>query len=69
MQTFVMMTGELNYQSNFLEVFLRNELPFDILTYYIFVQFVLLVPILLMNLMVNIVCSPLHPYLNIIKHI
>ncbi|XP_017261877.1 transient receptor potential cation channel subfamily A member 1b [Kryptolebias marmoratus] len=53
-QTFVMMVGELNYQNNFLEAFLGNQLPFGILTYAIFVQFVLLMPILLVNLMIGL---------------
>ncbi|XP_069369144.1 transient receptor potential cation channel subfamily A member 1 [Paralichthys olivaceus] len=54
MQTFVMMVGELNYQNNFLEAYMNNELPFGPLTYLIFVQFVLLMPILLMNLMIGL---------------
>ncbi|XP_069559574.1 transient receptor potential cation channel subfamily A member 1b [Brachyistius frenatus] len=53
-QTFVMMVGELNYQNNFLEAYLKNELPFSALTYFIFVQFVLLMPILLVNLMIGL---------------
>ncbi|XP_013857780.1 transient receptor potential cation channel subfamily A member 1b [Austrofundulus limnaeus] len=53
-QTFVMMVGELNYQNNFLDAFLNNRLPFGILTYIIFVQFVLLMPILLVNLMIGL---------------
>lgn len=47
-----MMVGELNYQNNFLDAYLKDELPFDFLTYFILVQFVLLMPILLVNLMV-----------------
>ncbi|XP_067434014.1 transient receptor potential cation channel subfamily A member 1b [Thunnus thynnus] len=54
MQTFVMMVGELNYQNNFLDAFLKNELPFGLLTYFIFVTFVLLMPILLVNLMIGL---------------
>lgn len=53
MQTFVMMVGELNYQNNFLDALLKNELPFSFLTYAILVQFVLFMPILLVNLMVS----------------
>lgn len=53
MQTFVMMVGELNYQNNFLEPYLNDDLPFGFLTYYIFVSFVLLMPILLVNLLVS----------------
>ncbi|KAM6900693.1 transient receptor potential cation channel subfamily A member 1b isoform 1-T1 [Xenentodon cancila] len=53
-QTFVMMVGELNYQTNFLDVYLNNELPFGLLTYFIFVQFILLMPILLVNLMIGL---------------
>ncbi|XP_059183151.1 transient receptor potential cation channel subfamily A member 1b [Centropristis striata] len=54
MQTFVMMVGELNYQNNFLEAYLKGGLPFDLLTYLIFVSFVLLMPILLVNLMIGL---------------
>lgn len=54
MQTFIMMVGELNYQNNFLEAYLSNKLPFGFLTYLIFVNFVLLMPILLVNLMVRV---------------
>ncbi|XP_049420957.1 transient receptor potential cation channel subfamily A member 1b [Epinephelus fuscoguttatus] len=53
-QTFVMMVGELNYQNNFLDAYLKRELPFGLLTYIIFVQFVLLMPILLVNLMIGL---------------
>ncbi|XP_035510152.1 transient receptor potential cation channel subfamily A member 1b [Morone saxatilis] len=53
-QTFVMMVGELNYQNNFLDAYLKNELPFGFLTYLIFVNFVLLMPILLVNLMIGL---------------
>ncbi|KAM4544029.1 transient receptor potential cation channel subfamily A member 1b [Fundulus diaphanus] len=53
-QTFVMMVGELNYQNNFLDAYLNNELPFGFLTYAIFVHFVLLMPILLVNLMIGL---------------
>ncbi|XP_070842326.1 transient receptor potential cation channel subfamily A member 1-like [Chaetodon trifascialis] len=53
-QTFVMMVGELNYQNNFLDAYLKRELPFGILTYLIFVNFVLLMPILLVNLMIGL---------------
>ncbi|XP_068565601.1 transient receptor potential cation channel subfamily A member 1b isoform X2 [Cebidichthys violaceus] len=54
MQTFVMMVGELNYQNNFLDAYLKNDLPFGLLTYFIFVNFVLLMPILLVNLMIGL---------------
>ncbi|XP_068160257.1 transient receptor potential cation channel subfamily A member 1b isoform X2 [Antennarius striatus] len=54
MQTFVMMVGELNYQNNFLDTYLKDELPFGPLTYFVFVQFVLLIPILLVNLMIGL---------------
>lgn len=54
MQTFVMMVGELNYQNNFLEAFLNDQLPFGFLTYFIFVNFVLFMPILLVNLMIGL---------------
>ncbi|KAM7390546.1 hypothetical protein PAMA_008623 [Pampus argenteus] len=53
-QTFVMMVGELNYQNNFLDAYLNHELPFGFLTYFIFVSFVLLMPILLVNLMIDL---------------
>ncbi|XP_067107898.1 transient receptor potential cation channel subfamily A member 1b [Osmerus mordax] len=54
LQTFVMMVGELNYQGNFLNAYLNNELPFPLLTFIIFVHFVLLMPILLMNLLIGL---------------
>ncbi|TNN88966.1 Transient receptor potential cation channel subfamily A member 1 [Liparis tanakae] len=54
MQTFVMMVGELNYQTNFLDAYLNHELPFGLLTYFIFVTFVMLMPILLVNLMIGL---------------
>lgn len=53
-QTFVMMVGEMNYQNNFLETYLKNEMPFSILTYFMFVNFILLMPILLVNLMIGL---------------
>ncbi|TKS87785.1 Transient receptor potential cation channel subfamily A member 1 [Collichthys lucidus] len=54
MQTFVMMAGELNYQNNFLDPLLKHELPFSFLTYLILVNFVLLMPILLVNLLIGL---------------
>ncbi|XP_070784386.1 transient receptor potential cation channel subfamily A member 1-like [Enoplosus armatus] len=54
LQTFVMMVGELNYQSNFLDPYLKHQLPFGLVTYFIFVIFVLLMPILLVNLMIGL---------------
>lgn len=54
MQTFVMMVGELNYQNNILDPYLKDELPFGTLTYFVFVHFTLLMPILLVNLMVSL---------------
>ncbi|XP_066508040.1 transient receptor potential cation channel subfamily A member 1-like [Hoplias malabaricus] len=54
MQTFVMMVGEINYQDNFLKPYIATRLPFPVLTYGIFVFFVLLVPILLMNLLIGL---------------
>lgn len=53
-----MMVGELNYQSNILGPYQQNELPFGVLTYFIFVMFVLLMPILLVNLMVSSLRQP-----------
>ncbi|KAJ8279735.1 hypothetical protein COCON_G00068010 [Conger conger] len=54
MQTFVMMVGELNYQENFLNPYLKGKLPFPQLTFFILVWFVLLMPILLMNLLIGL---------------
>ncbi|XP_072524951.1 transient receptor potential cation channel subfamily A member 1a [Salminus brasiliensis] len=54
MQTFVMMVGEINYQDNFLKPYMATNLPFPVLTYGVFVWFVLLVPILLMNLLIGL---------------
>lgn len=53
MQTFAMMAGEINYQDNFMKPYMARHLPFPVLTYFIFIWFVLLVPILLMNLLVS----------------
>ncbi|KAK1806444.1 hypothetical protein P4O66_004783, partial [Electrophorus voltai] len=53
-QTFVMTVGELNYQSSVLEAYERGLLAFPQITYYVFVMFVLLMPILLMNLMIGL---------------
>uniref|UniRef100_A0A674AIZ6 Transient receptor potential cation channel, subfamily A, member 1b n=1 Tax=Salmo trutta TaxID=8032 RepID=A0A674AIZ6_SALTR len=53
-QIFVMMVGELNYQSNILDIYLDNKLPFPLLTFYMFVVFVILMPILLMNMMIGL---------------
>uniref|UniRef100_A0AAY4ATT1 Ion transport domain-containing protein n=1 Tax=Denticeps clupeoides TaxID=299321 RepID=A0AAY4ATT1_9TELE len=53
-QTFVMMVGELNYQINVLEAYENNRLAFPVITYAVFVLFVLLMPILLMNLMIGL---------------
>ncbi|XP_045558799.1 transient receptor potential cation channel subfamily A member 1 [Salmo salar] len=53
-QIFVMMVGELNYQSNILDIYLDNKLPFPLLTFYMFVMFVILMPILLMNMMIGL---------------
>lgn len=50
-----MMVGELNYQNNFLDPYLKDELPFGYVTYFILVQFTLLMPILLVNLMVSMI--------------
>lgn len=52
-QTFVMMVGELNYNSNFFGAFESKRLAFPQITYMVFVFFILLMPILLMNLMVT----------------
>ncbi|XP_062843287.1 transient receptor potential cation channel subfamily A member 1a [Trichomycterus rosablanca] len=54
MQTFVMMAGEINYQDTFLKPYMTNKLAFPVLTYSIFIWFVLLVPILLMNLLIGL---------------
>ncbi|XP_067108613.1 transient receptor potential cation channel subfamily A member 1-like [Osmerus mordax] len=54
MNTFVMMVGEFNYQENILKPYLADHLPFPYLTFAIFIWFVLLVPILLMNLLIGL---------------
>ncbi|XP_053467815.1 transient receptor potential cation channel subfamily A member 1b isoform X2 [Ictalurus furcatus] len=53
-QTFVMMVGELNYETSFLEAYNQGFLAFPVITYYVFVLFVLIMPILLMNLMIGL---------------
>ncbi|KAF4095954.1 transient receptor potential cation channel subfamily A member 1b [Onychostoma macrolepis] len=53
-QTFVMTVGELNYQSTFLNAYENSRMAFPGVTYFVFVLFVLLMPILLMNLMIGL---------------
>uniref|UniRef100_A0A8C5B740 Ion transport domain-containing protein n=1 Tax=Gadus morhua TaxID=8049 RepID=A0A8C5B740_GADMO len=53
-QIFVMMIGELNYETNFLKPNLDNKLPFTFLTYVLFIEFALLMPILLVNLLIGL---------------
>ncbi|MCI4391488.1 hypothetical protein PGIGA_G00135150 [Pangasianodon gigas] len=53
-QTFVMTVGELNYETSFLEAYDQGLLAFPSITYFVFVLFVLLMPILLMNLMIGL---------------
>ncbi|XP_059390620.1 transient receptor potential cation channel subfamily A member 1-like [Carassius carassius] len=53
-QTFVMTVGELNYQSTFLNAYENGRMAFPGVTYFIFLIFVLLMPILLMNLMIGL---------------
>ncbi|XP_073796424.1 transient receptor potential cation channel subfamily A member 1b isoform X1 [Danio rerio] len=53
-QTFVMTVGELNYQSTFLNSYEEGHMAFPAITYLVFVFFVLLMPILLMNLMIGL---------------
>ncbi|XP_060717359.1 transient receptor potential cation channel subfamily A member 1b [Tachysurus vachellii] len=53
-QTFVMTVGELNYETSFQEAYLQGLLPFPAVTYYVFVFFILLMPILFMNLMIGL---------------
>jgi len=48
-----MTVGELNYQSTFLNTYEEGHMAFPGVTYSVFVLFVLLMPILLMNLMVG----------------
>ncbi|XP_030623411.1 transient receptor potential cation channel subfamily A member 1b [Chanos chanos] len=53
-QTFVMTVGELNYQNNIFDAYENGLLAFPEITYCVFVLFVLLMPILLMNLMIGL---------------
>ncbi|KAK3541261.1 hypothetical protein QTP86_019188 [Hemibagrus guttatus] len=53
-QTFVMTVGELNYETSFQEAYIQGLLPFPAVTYYVFVLFILLMPILFMNLMIGL---------------
>ncbi|CAB1341218.1 unnamed protein product, partial [Coregonus sp. 'balchen'] len=39
-QIFVMMVGELNYQSNILDKYLDDKLPFPFLTFHMFVMLI-----------------------------
>ncbi|XP_061425467.1 LOW QUALITY PROTEIN: transient receptor potential cation channel subfamily A member 1 [Lethenteron reissneri] len=54
MQAFVMMLGEMQYTDNFLTPFINQELPFPELTCVMLVVFLILMPILLMNLMIGL---------------
>uniref|UniRef100_A0A8C4X6L4 Transient receptor potential cation channel, subfamily A, member 1b n=1 Tax=Erpetoichthys calabaricus TaxID=27687 RepID=A0A8C4X6L4_ERPCA len=54
MQTFAMMLGEISYQDNFLVPFLNGRMAFPPLTFIALVWFLLLVPILLMNLLIGL---------------
>ncbi|XP_060756563.1 transient receptor potential cation channel subfamily A member 1b [Neoarius graeffei] len=53
-QTFVMMVGELNYENSFLDSYNQGRLAFPLITYFVFVVFILFMPILLMNLMIGL---------------
>ncbi|KAJ8010896.1 hypothetical protein DPEC_G00079920 [Dallia pectoralis] len=53
-QVFVMMVGEMNYQNNILDMYLDNKLPFPFITFYVFLIFVIVMPILLMNMMIGL---------------
>ncbi|XP_063076013.1 transient receptor potential cation channel subfamily A member 1a [Engraulis encrasicolus] len=54
MQTFVMMVGEINYQDIFLNPYLKGKLAFPAITFLVFIAFVLLAPILLVNLLIGL---------------
>ncbi|XP_077364943.1 transient receptor potential cation channel subfamily A member 1-like [Festucalex cinctus] len=54
LQTFVMTVGDLNYHNNFLNPLLSKELPFSSLTYGTFTCFVLVMPIILVNLLIGL---------------
>ncbi|XP_033856922.3 transient receptor potential cation channel subfamily A member 1-like [Acipenser ruthenus] len=54
MQTFAMMLGDISYQDNFLTPLIENRLPFPFLTFLILCLFLLLMPILLINLLIGL---------------
>ncbi|MBN3276216.1 TRPA1 protein, partial [Polyodon spathula] len=54
MQTFAMMVGDIGYQDYFLTPFIRNKLPFPFLTFVFLCWFLLLMPILLINLLIGL---------------
>ncbi|XP_041097088.1 transient receptor potential cation channel subfamily A member 1-like [Polyodon spathula] len=54
MQTFAMMLGDIGYQDNFLTPLIENRLPFPFLTFSILCWFLLLMPILLINLLIGL---------------
>ncbi|KAK6492048.1 transient receptor potential cation channel subfamily A member 1-like [Huso huso] len=54
MQTFAMMVGDIGYQDNFLTPFIRNRLPFPFFTFVFLCWFLLLMPILLINLLIGL---------------
>lgn len=53
--TAVMMTGSIEYIGNWMDPYYRNDLSFQTLTFIMLVVFILLIPILLVNLLVSVI--------------
>ncbi|XP_067833241.1 transient receptor potential cation channel subfamily A member 1-like [Heptranchias perlo] len=54
MKTLAMMLGDINYNENFFVPYITNRMPYPILTFAVLIMFMLLVPILLMNLLIGL---------------
>ncbi|XP_059809885.1 transient receptor potential cation channel subfamily A member 1a [Hypanus sabinus] len=49
-----MMLGDINYDDNFLRVYFEKKMPFPTLTFTMLTTFMLIIPILLMNLLIGL---------------
>uniref|UniRef100_UPI00398F7D25 transient receptor potential cation channel subfamily A member 1b n=1 Tax=Pristiophorus japonicus TaxID=55135 RepID=UPI00398F7D25 len=54
MKIFAMMLGDLNYNENFFVPYNENRMPYPFLTFIMLTIFMLLIPILLMNLLIGL---------------
>ncbi|XP_078071627.1 transient receptor potential cation channel subfamily A member 1b [Mustelus asterias] len=54
MKTLAMMTGDINYNENFLTPYSTNKMRYPVLTFGMLIMFLLVIPILLMNLLIGL---------------